>query len=80
LSNRFCEKLCQDFGIFFEQKKFCDVTIEVFESCTNVRKFEAHVSILYARSAFFRNILDKGTPQVITISDISSKTFEILLK
>ncbi|CAB4496420.1 unnamed protein product [Rhizophagus irregularis] len=43
-------------------------------------KFEAHASILYARSTFFRKILDKGILHVIEISGISSKTFEVLLK
>ncbi|GBB83275.1 hypothetical protein RclHR1_01000031 [Rhizophagus clarus] len=78
-SNRFCEKLCQDFTTFYEQKKFCDVTIKVGSS-PNIQKFEAHASILYARSSYFRNILDNGIPHVIEISDISSKTFEVLLK
>ncbi|EXX77027.1 uncharacterized protein OCT59_006650 [Rhizophagus irregularis] len=78
ISNRFCEKLCQDFATFYEQKKFCDVTIDV-GSCPN-KKFEAHASILYARSTFFRKILDKGILHVIEISGISSKTFEVLLK
>ncbi|RGB24857.1 hypothetical protein C1646_725191 [Rhizophagus diaphanus] len=79
ISNRFCEKLCQDFATFYDQKKFCDVTIEV-GLYPNNQKFEAHASILYARSTFFRKILDKGILHVIEISDISSKTFEVLLK
>ncbi|CAB4441197.1 unnamed protein product [Rhizophagus irregularis] len=79
ISHRFCDKLCQDFATFYEQKKFCDVTIEV-GLYPNNQKFEAHASILYARSTFFRKILDKGILHVIEVSGISSKTFEVLLK
>ncbi|RIA92317.1 hypothetical protein C1645_79793 [Glomus cerebriforme] len=80
MSNRFCQKLCQDFATFLEQKKFCDVTIKVGTS-SNIQVFDAHVSILYARSSYFRNALSSNeTEHVIAIPDISPNAFEVLLK
>ncbi|CAB4441945.1 unnamed protein product [Rhizophagus irregularis] len=83
ISNRFCEKLCQDFATFYEQKKFCDVTIEVgvdVGSCSN-KKFEAHASILYARSTFFtfEVLLKYIYSGYISMDNEPSEIFDLLL-
>ncbi|CAG8783596.1 25873_t:CDS:2, partial [Racocetra persica] len=74
-NNEYHTKLIQDFSNLLTQKIHWDIKINV-----TTRIFEAHSTVLRARSSFFREILCSNRVQCeILIPDISPKAFKTLL-
>ena len=81
---QFSSELTQNFLELLKDEEYYDITIEVGED-PNVKIFRAHLNILCCRSPYLRRTLvsKKNDNNVLThvkLPNISSETFEIILK
>ncbi|RHZ82384.1 hypothetical protein Glove_109g17 [Diversispora epigaea] len=84
MSFKFFEKLSQDFSELLNDKKECNVVIEVDKE-ENMKSFTSHSVVLRCRSTYFTKELENivtNESQVKTIlkPNISAQIFEIILK
>ena len=83
--DKFLPKLSQNLLEILDENEYYDITIEVGND-PYVKIFRAHMVILNYRSPYLRRILstskkrNDGTPAHIKLSNISSETFQIILR
>ena len=84
MSHQFFTKLSNNYIEILDDDEYFDITIEV-DKGQNVKIFRAHMIILYYRSPFLRQTLasnkkNSGGALAIKLPNISSETFQIILK
>ena len=84
MSNQFFTKLSENYIEILKDDEYFDITIEVGKG-QNVKIFRAHMIILCYRSPFLRQTLasnkkNNGGILAVKLPNISSETFQIILK
>ncbi|RHZ53616.1 hypothetical protein Glove_440g21 [Diversispora epigaea] len=84
MSFKFFDKLSQDFSELLNDKKECNVFIEVGKE-ENKKSFTSHSVVLRYRSTYFTKELEnivtnENNVKIIVKPNISAQTFEIILK
>jgi hypothetical protein len=88
---KFLTNLSNDFSFLLEKPSYnSDVTIEVMgENDSNIKIFNAHSIILYARSEYFKQILSQAKENIskrnlsmviLRITNIAPNVFSMILR